>query len=102
MIYMACLILAMIFWLVFILSGMEGLASKLYALLLPLTGAPYILWVVHNEGEESGGYFKDTYAGYAGLMWVVRVFMMVVVSVLSLFAVIVIFGVFGLVFSVFK
>src|SRR5882724_10136033 len=102
LIYVPGLLLAMVFYIVFLSSRMEGVTAALYLLLLPLIGSPYILWVVHKEGQEPEGYFKDTYAGHAGLMWVVRGFMMVVVSVLSLFAAIMIFGAFGLVFSMFK
>ncbi|MGA2446747.1 MAG: hypothetical protein ABSG50_15125 [Opitutaceae bacterium] len=102
LIYVACVLLAMVFWLVLISSKMVGFAKTLYVLFLPLTGTPYILWVVHKEGQEPEGYFKDTYAGHAGLMWVVRVFMMVVVSVLSSIAAIMILGAFRLVFRLFK
>lgn len=102
MIYAACLFLAMIYWLVFILSGMEGLASKLYFIVLPLAGTPYILWVMHHEGQEPEGYFQDTYAGHAGLVWVVRVFMMVVVSTLSLVVAILMLGAAGYIYGLFK
>ena len=84
--YVACVILAMAFWLVMLHSRMDAFASKLYLVFLHLTGSPYILWVVHAEGRESEGYFKENYGGHPGLMWAVRVFMMVVVSVMSLIA----------------
>src|SRR5437870_7009745 len=102
LIYVACVLLAMVFWLVLFSSRMDGFANALYLLFLPLTGTPYILWAVHKEGQEPEGYFKDAYAGHAGLMWVVRVFMMVVVSVLSSVVAIMILGAFGLVFRLFK
>jgi hypothetical protein len=102
LIYVPGLLLAMVYYIVFLRSGMDSFTVTLYSLLLPLTGAPYILWVVKKEGQEPEKYFKDTYAGRAGWMWVVRGFMMVIVSVLSLFAAIVIFGAFGLLFNLFK
>jgi hypothetical protein len=102
MIYIACLALAVIYWLVFILAGMEGLTSTLYFFLLPLIGIPYILWIVHHEGREPEEYFQDTYAGHTGLMWVVRIFMMGVVSTLSSVAAILILGAAGFVYGLFK
>jgi len=102
MIYVACVLLAMIYWLVLFGSRMDGLARNLYVLLLPLIGTPFILWVVHKEGQEPEGYFKDTYAGRAGAMWAVRVFMMIVASVLSSVVAIMILGAFGLVFHLVK
>jgi len=77
---------------------MDGFARTLFVLFLPLTATPYILWVVHKEGQEPETYFKDTYGGQTGLMWVVRVFMMVVVSTMSSVAAIMILGAFGLIF----
>jgi len=102
LIYVPCVLLAMVFWFVLFSSRMHGFAETLYFLFLPVSGTPYILWIVHKEGQEPEGYFKDTYAGHAGLMWVDRVFMMVVVSVFSSVAAIMILGAFGLVFRLFK
>jgi hypothetical protein len=101
-IYVACVLLATVFWLVFLSSKINGFAAILYALFLPLTSIPYILWVVDKEGQEPEEYFKDLYGGRTGLMWVVCVFMMVVVSGLSSVVAIVILGALGVVFSLFK
>ena len=81
---------------------MVGLTAALYLLFLPLVGTPYILWVVHKEGQEPDDYFKTAYSGSVGLMWVVRLFMMLIVSVLSLVAAILILGAFGFVAALFK
>lgn len=102
LLYFASVLLAMAFWFVLFSSRMDGFASDLYFLFIPLIGTPYILWVVHKEGQEPEGYYKDTYAGHAGLMWCVRFLMMVVVSVLSLVAAIIILGALSLVFDLFK
>jgi|GEM_PF-2669692 len=102
LVYAPSLLLAMVFYFVFLRSRMVGLTAALYSLLLPLVGTPYILWVVHKEGQESDGYFKDAYSGSVGLMWVVRLFMMLIVSVFSLVAAILIFGAFGFVATLFK
>jgi hypothetical protein len=59
LIYAACVILAMVFWLILFGSQMDDFARALYILFLPLTATPYILWVVHKEGQEPEGYFKD-------------------------------------------
>jgi len=101
-VYVACVILATVFWFVLFSSRMDGSAKNLYVLFLPLTGCPYILWVVHKEGQEPEGYFKDAYGGHAGVMWGVRMFMLVVVSCLSSAASFVIFGILWLVFREFK
>jgi hypothetical protein len=101
-IYVACVLLAMAFWLVFFGSKINGFAAILYVLFLPLTSTPYVLWVVTKEGQESEEYFKDQYAGSTGLMWIVRVFMMFVVCGLSSVAAIMILGALGVVFSLFK
>jgi hypothetical protein len=77
-IYGACAMLAMIFWLVWFAAGM----GMLGIVFLPLTSTPFILWVVHKEGQEPERYFQQTYADSALLMWVVLVFMMIVVSAL--------------------
>ena len=65
---------------------------------LPLTATPYILWVVHKEGQEPEGYLKETY-GSDLMMWVARVFMMVVISALSSIIAITILGIAGLVLA---
>ena len=73
-VYVPCVILATVYWLVKEHSRMDEFASNLYFLLLPLTGTPYLIWVVQGESREPEGYFKTTYGGHAGLMWGVRVF----------------------------
>jgi hypothetical protein len=80
-IYGACAMLAIIFWLVWFAARM----GMLGVVFLPLTSTPYILWIVHKERQEPERYFKETYADSALLMWLVRVFMMIVVSALSSF-----------------
>lgn len=109
LICVVCVLLAMVFWFVFIVrvdhfarTPIDDFAKTLYVLFLPLTSTPYILWVVHKEGQEPGGYFKDAYAGHAGFMWFIRVFMMGVASGLSSVAAFVVLGTFGLVFYLFK
>jgi hypothetical protein len=62
---------------------MNDFATTLYVFFLPLTATPYIMWVIHKEGQEPEEYLKEMYAGSVGLMWFVRVFMMVVVSLLG-------------------
>ena len=91
----------MVFWIVLFSSKMEGFAKSLYFIFLPLTGIPYILWVVHKEGQEPAEYLKDTYGSHPGSIWVVRFFLMFVVSSMSSVAAIVILGAFGFVFRLF-
>src|SRR5438045_2446451 len=86
LVYVPSLLLAMIFYIVFLRSRMVGLTAALFSLLLPLVGTPYILWVVHKEGQEPDSYLKHAYSDSVGLMWLVRLFMMLIVSVLSLVA----------------
>ena len=102
LIYLACVLLAIAFWVVFFRSRMDGVATILFVLFLPLTGTPYVVWVVHREGKEPQKYFDDAYAGHSGLMWVVRIFMMLVVSLLSSVVAIAVLAGFTLVTRLFK
>jgi hypothetical protein len=47
--------------------------ATLYCLFLPLTGAPWLLWIVDKESREPEEHFKDQYAGNAALMWIARI-----------------------------
>lgn len=51
-IYALCGLLAAAFWLVFLSTGMDDFTKTLYVFFLPLTAAPYIMWVIHKEGQE--------------------------------------------------
>jgi hypothetical protein len=102
LLYFASVLLAMAFWFVLFSSRIDGFANDLYFLFMPLIGTPYVLWVVHKEGQEPEGYYKDTYAGHAGLMWCIRIFMMVVVSALSSVAAIIILCALSLISTLFK
>jgi hypothetical protein len=97
MIFVVCVLLAGI-WLIMALNSRTGILGVVF---LPLTASPYILWVVHKEGQEPEGYLKETY-GSDLMMWVARVFMMVVISALSSIIAITILGIAGLVFGLFK
>ena len=101
LIYALCFLLAMAFWFVFDTTRMDDFAETVYFLFLPLTATPYIMCVIHKEGQEPDGYLKKTYGGHAGLMWFVRIFMMVVLSTLSSVAALLIFGAIGFIASLF-
>jgi hypothetical protein len=92
---------AAVFWVVLWDSRMNGFAKILYILFLPLTGTPYILWLVDTEGQQPEEYLKDQY-GSAGWMWFARVYLMVAVSALSSVAAILILGAFAVVFGLLK
>src|SRR5262249_10707372 len=94
MIFVVCVLLAGI-WLIMVLNSRTGILGIVF---LPLTPTPYILWVVHKEGQEPEGYLKETY-GSDLMMWVARVFMMVVISALSSIIAITILGIAGLVLA---
>ncbi len=96
-IYAICVIFALGYWFVFIRTNMDNLAKVVYAAFMLMIATPYIVWVIHKEGEEPKEYFQEMYGGKAGLIWFVRIFMMVVVSTLSLVAAIIVFGVIGLI-----
>jgi hypothetical protein len=83
-------------------SRIKGFAASLYILFLPLTGAPYILWLVDNEGQEPEEYFKDQYSGRGGLMVRSCLDDGRGLSSLSLAAAILILGTFAVVLGLFK
>jgi len=80
---------------------MDNIAETVYVFFLPLTATPYIMWVIHKEGQEPEEYLKEQYGGHIGLMWFVRIFMMLVISTLGSFAVLLIFGAVGFIARVF-
>ena len=100
-IYALCVLLAMAFWFVFMRTRMDDLAKIVYVLFLPLTASPYIMWVIHKEGQEPEGYFKETYSGNIGLMWFVRIFMMTIISILGLFVALAIWAAIAFIASLF-
>jgi len=57
MIFVVCVLLAGI-WLIMVLNSRTGILGIVF---LPLTAAPYMLWVVHKEGHEPEGYLKETH-----------------------------------------
>ena len=57
MIFVVCVLLAGI-GLIMVLNSGTGILGIVF---LPLTGAPYMLWVVHKEGHEPEGYLKETH-----------------------------------------
>jgi len=81
---------------------MDSFALTVYCLFLPLTAAPWMMCVIHKEGQEPDGYLKETYGGHAGLMWLVRIFMMVVLSALSSVAGLSVLGAVVLIASFFR
>ena len=89
--------LAIIFWLLWFAAGM----GMLGIVFLPLTSTPYILWVVHKEGQEPERYFKETYADSALFMWVVRAFMLIVISALISLVLFLVFLVVFIIFGAF-
>jgi hypothetical protein len=76
---------------------MDDIAKTVYVFLLPLTSSPYMIWVIHKEGQEPAEYFKDPYDNRVGWMWVVRISMMVIASSSSSVAAIFIFGMIALI-----
>ena len=82
----------MAFWFVLNTTTMNDFARAVYCLFLPLTATPYIMFVIHKEGQKSYEYWEGVYGGHAGFAWVARIFMMVVVSALSSVAALLIFG----------
>ena len=100
-IYVLSFLFAMAFWLVFDTTRMDNFTKTLYFFFLPLTATPYIMCVIHKEGQEPEEYLKKTYGGHVGLMWFVRIFMMVVVSTLSSVAALLVLGAIGLIASLF-
>ena len=100
-IYVLCVLLALAFWFVFASTKMDDVTKTVYFLFLPLTSCPFMMWVIHKEGNEPPEYFKDAYGGNLGLMWFVRMFMMVVISALGSVAAILIFGVIALIARLF-
>jgi hypothetical protein len=100
-IYVLCVFLAMAFWLVFFSTRMDNFAKTVYVFFLPLTATPYIMWVIHKEGQEPEGYLKEVYGGYIGLMWFGRIFMIVVVSTLGSITALLLLGAIGLIASLF-
>jgi hypothetical protein len=100
-IYGLCVLLTMAFWFVLDSTRMDGFGKIIYFIFLPLTSAPYIMCVIHKEGQEPDSYFKDTYGSHPGLMWFVRSFMMVVLSLLNSVAALLVFGAIGIVASFF-
>jgi len=57
MIFVVCVLLTGI-WLIMVLNSRTGILGIVF---LPLTAAPYMLWVVHKEGHEPEGYLKETH-----------------------------------------
>ena len=80
------------FWFVFDSARMGDFSKTVYFLFLPLTAAPWMMCVIHKEGQEPDGYLKETYGGHVGLMCFVRIFMMVVLSILSSVVGLLVFG----------
>jgi len=68
LIYVFCTFLAMAYWLIFFSTNMRGFAKILYLIFLPFTSTPFIIWVIHREGQESEDYLKKWYGGSIGQM----------------------------------
>lgn len=80
---------------------MGDTVKTVYASLMPLIATPYIMYVIHKEGQEPRRYLEEMYYSRIGLMWFVRIFMMVVMSALSSIAAILVMGAIALIASSF-
>jgi hypothetical protein len=91
--YAVGVVLAGIWWVVLDGSKLHGVVRDLYGIFLPIAGTPWMFWVVHKEGQEPAGYFKENYAGHPCLMWAVRVFIMVAASIMMFLVALLVLGV---------
>jgi hypothetical protein len=94
-------VLAAMWWLVFYMASMGQYTKVIYSCFLPLTAAPYIMWVIHKEGQEPPNYIQHTYGDRVWLVWLVRIFMMIVVSALSSIAAVLAMGAIAFLLSLF-
>jgi hypothetical protein len=79
-------------WLLLVFDAPDTRAFRYYILIwfLPLTASPYIMWVMHREGQEPD-FFNQNYPDSSLFaVWFIRIFMMVIISVMCVFAAIIV------------